>query len=63
MSIYNVFPFLKTMQTLYFLERGDAQLFPDTKILKFRLLEKEKSGFENEVIGHFKSKIQYIGLQ
>ena len=63
MSIYNVFPFLKTMQTLYFFERGDAQLFPDTKILKIRLPEKEKSWFENEVIEHFESKTQYIGLQ
>ena len=56
MSIYNVFPFLKIMPTQNFFKRGDAQLFLDTKILKIRLLEKEKPGFENEMIGHFEPK-------
>ena len=45
-----VFRYLKTMQTIYFFERGDSQLFPGTEILKIRLLEKEKSAFENEAI-------------
>ena len=48
--IYIVFRYLKTMQTIYFFERGDSQLFPGTKILKIRLLEKEKSKFENEAM-------------
>ena len=41
------------MQTLYSFERGDSQLFPDTKIFEIRLLEVEKSKFESEVIAHF----------
>ena len=43
MPIYIAFRYFKTMQTLYFFERGASQLFPDTKILEIRLPEKEKS--------------------
>ena len=50
MPLYIVFHYLKTMQAKNVVERGDSQLFPGTKILKIRLLEKEKSKFENEAI-------------
>ena len=53
MSIYIVFRYLKTTQTLYYFERRDSQLFPDTKIIEIRLLEIEKSEFETELITYF----------
>jgi len=36
MSLYIVFRYFKTMQTVYFFERGESQLSPGTKILKIR---------------------------